>query len=218
MTRSVLLCVLAWFVAGVTLAQSSGWQRIDEERGITLMRRDVEGCSLPAFRGLGVVRGGAAEIMAMMNDIDGVSKWAYGVDEARVLQQIDEASDVIYLRSDLPWPVRDRDMIVRRTVKMLEPGTEFEIRLACLPDRLPERSGIVRVRKCGSRFHLRRSSLARTKIDYIMRLDPGGFLPTWTATWVAKHTPLKTLVAIESQTASTRPQYVVAARKWSEGT
>jgi hypothetical protein len=214
--RLLIFSTLSWLFALAAVAQSEDWKVIEKERGITVSRRDVAGCSLPAFRGKGNVEGGVTQMLAMMVDVGGVTEWAYGVDEARVIKRLDESTDVIYLYSDLPWPVRDRDMIVRRTIKVLDPGKEFEIQLRCHPKAEPERDGVVRVKKCDSTFHLLKVDASITEVDYTMRLDPAGLLPAWAGSWVAQHVPFKTLLAIESYTASTRAKYAIAARKWSQ--
>jgi hypothetical protein len=188
---------------------------IEEERGITVSRREQPGCGLPSFRGQGPVRGGVLQILALMLDSSSVEKWADGVDESRLLKHIDDKQELIYLYSDLPWPVRDRDMIVRRTVQVVKPGQEFHIHLKCEPAATPEVSGAVRVKKCSSGFHLTKLDEGSTEIDYEMNLDPGGLLPKWAGSYVAKHVPFKTLVALEEHTAETRGKYEAVVQRWS---
>jgi hypothetical protein len=204
-------------IASLCLAEAplGAWNVIDEERGITVSRREQPGCGLPAFRGKGPVRGGVLQILALMLDSNAVEKWAYGVDESRLLKRIDEKQELIYLYSDIPWPVRDRDMIVLRTVEVVKPGEEFHIRLKCEPTATPEVSGAIRVQKCKSGFHLRRLDDTSTEIDYEMSLDPDGLLPKWAGSYVAKHVPFKTLVALEERAAETRGKYEAVVRRWS---
>jgi len=199
-------------------APAGEWNVIDEERGITVSRREQPGCGLPAFRGKGPVRGGVLQILAMMLDSDSVEHWAYGVDEAHRIKRINENEDLIYLYSDVPWPVRDRDMVLRRRVEVVKPGEEFHIHLRCEPASAPEVSGTVRVKKCESGFHLRRLDQSNTEIDYEMTLDPAGLLPKWAGSYVAKHVPFKTLVAIEERVVETRGQYEAVVQRWSTAT
>jgi hypothetical protein len=208
------------FVAALCVAEAppDAWSVIDEERGITVSRREQPGAGLPSFRGQGPVRGGVLQILALMLDSNSVEQWADGVDESRLLKRIDANQELIYLYSDLPWPVRDRDMIVRRTVQVVKPGEEFRIHLKCEPKATPEVSGAVRVQKCTSGFHLRRLDDTSTEIDYEMTLDPAGLLPKWAGSYVAKHVPFKTLVALEERAAETRGKYEAVVQRWSTTT
>lgn len=202
----------------VAEAPSKPWEVIDERRGITISRREQPDCGLPAFRGKGAVQGSVVQILALMLDSDAVEQWAYGVDDAKRLKRINENQDLIYLYSDIPWPVRDRDMIVVRTVTVIKPGEEFHIDLKCAPEAVPEKSGVVRVRKCSSGFHLTRLTADTTEIDYDMSLDPAGLLPKWAASYVSKTVPYKTLVTLEERADKTRGKYEAVVQRWSTAT
>lgn len=210
---AAILSVLA--AGSVAADDPAPWNVIETERGITISRREQPGCGLPAFRGEGPVRGGVLQVLAAMLDIETVHLWAYGIDEARLVRRIDARTDLVYLYSDLPWPVRDRDMIVRREIEVVKPGSEFTIRLRCEPDAVPVRDGRVRVPECRSTFALRKLKADTTEVDYVMSLDPGGILPKWASNWVAKHVPFKTLVAIEERTDESRGQYEAVVQRWS---
>lgn len=217
---AVLPAVATLWVSSVSVAEAPGkeWNVIDERRGITVSRKEQPDCGLPAFRGKGTIQGDVVQILALMLDSDAVEQWAYGVDDARRLKRINENQDLIYLYSDIPWPVRDRDMIVRRTVTVIKPGEEFRIDLKCEPDAVPEKSGVVRVRKCSSGFHLRRITADTTEIDYDMSLDPAGLLPKWAANYVAKTVPYKTLITLEERADKSRAKYEAVIQRWSTAT
>ncbi len=211
--------LVIWLFAALCFAQEpakpSGWTVVDRERGITVSRREQPGCDLPSFRGRGHLKGGVLQVLAVMLDIGVLHRWAYGVDEARVIERVDARTDLLYLYSDLPWPVRDRDMILRKSVDVLKPGREFRINLSCEPKAEPEREGVVRVQRCRSSFVVTKVSPQTTEIDYVMSLDPSGLLPQWAGSYVAEHVPFKTLVALEERTSESHGKYEAAIRRWS---
>ena len=214
--RSTLVASALWLVTTLGLAaDAGGWVVVDRERGITSSRRDQPGCALSSFRGQGKVHGNVLQVLAMMLDVDTVPQWAYGVDEARLVKRSDPRSEVVYLYSDIPWPVRDRDMIVLRETEVLKPGEEFRMNLQCRPEARPERDGVVRVKKCKSSFHLRKVDAENTEVDYVMSLDPGGHLPDWVSGFVSKTVPYKTLVAIEDRAEKSRGHYETVVTHWS---
>lgn len=203
--------------ASVSLADdgSGGWTVIDRTRGITVSKRVQPGCSLPAFRGQGHIRGNVLQLLAVMLDLDRVESWAFGVTGSRMIKRLDARTHMLYLSSDLPWPVRDRDMVVRSKVEVVKPGESFRITLQCEPSARAEESGTIRVKRCHSTFDLRRVDAQTTEVDYVMTLDPGGHLPAWSAELVTKSTPLKTLVALEERAAASVGKYAAAVRSWS---
>ena len=204
------------FFASVSLADDGGgWTVIDKDRGITVSKRVAAGCPLPSFRGQGRIKGNVLQLLSVMLDLKAVEKWAYGVDSSKPFKRIDERSHLIYLTSDLPWPVRDRDMIVRSEVEILKPAQEFRISLNCEPETQPERSGLIRIKQCHSTLTLKKVDAEHTDIDYVMTIDPAGYLPGWATEWVTKATPMKTLVTLEERAAESQGKYTAAVRSWS---
>jgi hypothetical protein len=194
---------------------SGGWTVVDRERGITSSRREQPGCCLPSFRGQGRVEGNVLQILAMLLDVENVPRWAFGTDEAKMLKRIDAKSELVYVYSDVQWPVRDRDMVVVRDIEVIKPGEQFRMGLRCVDGKKAERSGVVRIRDCRSNLFLSKAGPAHTDIDYTMSLDPAGHLPDWVSGWVSKTVPFKTLLAIESTAAAKQGQYAEVVKRWS---
>ncbi len=215
--RILITATLCCLLAGVGVAQEghAGWTVVERERGITLSRREQPGCGLPSFRGEGNLRAGVLQVLAVMLDMSVLHRWAYGVDEARVIKRVDERTELLYLYSDLPWPVRDRDMVVRKQVEVIKPGAEFRITLKCEPKAQAERDGVIRVQHCRSSFLVRKVDAETTELDYVMSLDPAGMLPKWAGSFVAKNVPFNTLVALEKRAATSRGKYEAVMKRWS---
>jgi hypothetical protein len=213
--RLVLVVWGLWLVTTLGLADDGGgWTLVDSERGITSSKRDQPGCCLPSFRGQGRVAGNVLQVLSLLMDVEAVPKWAYGVDKATLLKRDNSRSELVYLYSDVPWPVRDRDMIVRRELDVVKGGEEFTMSLRCEPKAKAERDGIVRVKSCRSTFHLRKVDATHTEIDYVMSLDPGGHLPEVVNNFLAKAVPFKTLVAIEDSAHKREGQYEAQIKAW----
>ena len=214
--RPSVTLLLLWLCASVCLADDAGgWTVIDRNRGITVSRRVQAGCALPSFRGQGKIEGNVLQVLAVLLDLERVSTWAHGVSDSRIVQRVDPRTHVLYLHSDLPWPVRDRDMVVRSSVEILRPKDEFRVTLRCEPGAAREQSGTIRVKRCFSTFHLRRVDAKTTEVDYVMTLDPGGHLPNWSTELITTSTPFKTLVALEERAAASVGEYAAAVRSWS---
>jgi hypothetical protein len=216
----VWLCCATFFVQWVprdAFAESGlgSWTFDSRERGITISRRDGSGEALSAFRGDGVVRAHVLQVLAVILDVREVERWAYGVTSARSVGHIDDRTELIYLYSNTPWPVRDRDMVVRRKVSVIKPGEEFAISLRCEPNGAQPRGGVIRVRECESSFRVRKIDAQTTAVVYEMSLDPEGRVPQWASAWVARTAPVNTLLAIEKRASRSEDRYAAFVRTWS---
>ncbi len=210
------LCAGALFFHATSALAEGNWRLIEEKRGIKVTARDQPGRELPTLRGQGNIKGGVLDVLAVILDAAGATKWAKGADEARVLRVIGPRTQLIYTRTDTPWPVSDRDMIMRRQVQVVKPGNEFHIRLLCAPQETAELDGVVRIKTCDTYFHIRAVDEQTTFVEYQVDLDPGGSLPAWLIRWASKKIPMDTLVSLESQVKKTTGRYAGVVREWAD--
>lgn len=217
MQRSWLGALLLGLVAGTTHADSasSGFRIVDTERGITVSVRDEPGQSLPTFRGQGVIEGDVLYVLSVVLDAEGAMDWAEGADEVQTIKQIDPRVHLLYSHTDTPWPVTDRDMVIKRKVEVVRQGAEFKIALECVGEGKPVREGIIRVTDCVSEFTLRKVDASHTEIDYTVHIDPGGSLPKWLIAWASRKVPFDTLINLEAYVQKKRSKYAATAQKWA---
>ena len=191
-----LVALLAWLLPFTVSAYEDGWAVIGREDNVVISRRAIPGHALPAFRGKGPIDGNVADVLKLLRNVPSINQWAYGVSRAQLLKQVSTDVDLIYLFSHTPWPMRDRDMVVRRTIETIQSDHEYRISLRCERGVRPVREGVVRVNECESEFRLRRLDAHTTEVDYWASLDPGK-LPNWTSSWLARTVPSRTLAAIQ---------------------
>jgi hypothetical protein len=210
---------LSW---GVSACAADGptdtrWQTVETSaRGIVVRKRSGSSDALSAFQGDGIIRGNVLHVLAVILDASQVEHWAYGISDATRVTGKDDSDELLYLFSDTPWPVRDRDMVVRREVEVVRPAEAFRVHMTCEPKAIPERSGVVRVQHCASSFLLERASDDTTRVTYETQIDPAGSLPAWASQWVAKTVPLRTLEALEARAQRKDGRYASFVRRWSK--
>lgn len=190
-----------------------GWRKIRDEQGIAVSTREQAGSDFPEFRGHGVVRGPVLHVLALVLDDARASEWAKGSKDARVLRKMDARTELVYSRSPQPWPVRDRDLVMQRTIEVIKPGEIYRVRLVCVPSEEPEHDA-VRIKQCETQFVLRKVDERSTTVDFRVRVDPGGGSPAWLAGWASKSVPFETLLGLRKQVEKTRGQYDAAIRVW----
>lgn len=214
----VFVCALlaAACTVSVGIAQDEGdWRKIHEEHGVVVSTREQPGKALPSFRGEGNVHGSVLHVLAVVLDDARSKEWAKDAGEAEVLRVIDPRTQIVYTRSPQTWPVRDRDLVMKRTVEVLERGRAFRVRLSCLPGERPELKTAIRIKDCDTVFVLRAVDASTTHVDYRVRADPGGSNPAWAVRWASKNIPLETLLSLRRQLTKTRGQYGEVMRSWS---
>lgn len=112
-------------------------------------------------------------------DLGEFGSWFPAIGEWRVLEQ-NSNSALVYGRQSLPWPIRDRDYVVRYRWWTLEDGSFYleAIAKSAAAPRSPR--GVVRIESMTTQWRLR-SGESGTETSYTYTGEVGGSLPDWVA-------------------------------------
>jgi hypothetical protein len=207
LNAALFVVISSWVGLALADGEGDGWRTLYREEGIVVSTREEPGVDLPGMRGETRINVGLHQLLAVVLDQRRSTEWAQGADETRILRGTPNGSQFIYARSHQPWPVRDRDLIMRRKVEVLEAAKAYRVHLVCVPDELPVVEDVVRVRRCETSFTLRALDANHTHIDYRVQADPGGKIPSWIVRRASRSIPLDTLRALAKQVELTRGQY-----------
>ncbi len=160
--------------------------------GITVEADAIEGRTLPIIIGSTTMNTDAERIAAWVTAVHTYVDWQHNCEEARVLKQPD-GSKLTYNRIASPWPVSDRDVILRSTREELGDGRiRLEFRSTELAS-LEVPSGVVRMPNLVGSYVLTPTDDGHTHVVYTVDSDPGGSLPAWLVKQAGKELPYHTL-------------------------
>lgn len=189
-------------------ATEDGWDTVADEDGITVSSRPSEHSPLPIFRGVGRVDAPLLEVLAVVTDAERHHEWIFSCSASALVAQTSDTTGIVYNRTDTPWPVPDRDVVLDSRVEIIDGEREVIVRFSATthPDR-PPTDGVVRMPYLHGHYHLWAEDDAHTRVEYQVDGDPGGSLPTWLATRGTRDMPLETLRSLRTQLAHTRGAY-----------
>ncbi len=196
-------------------AKSAPWRLVTVDDGVRVEARDVSGRNLPDFRGTAVIDGGVLEILAVLADTARHPEWMAACMEARLLVQKDAFDRILYNRTNVPWPVSDRDTVLHTWVRVdigkAEVWSHFE---SIRSTAMPPVDGVVRMPTLRGFYHLRAIDPGHTRVRYQVAADPGGMLPAWMARMSTRRLPYKTLTGLAKQVRKTRGSYGAFVRRF----
>lgn len=192
MALAALLCILS-SRAGAD-GNTQGWLEIDREDGITLARRDAPGRNLPDFRGVTIIAADVARIVDELKKVDAHDEWMYRCAESRILKRYSEEHALIYNRTDVPWPIWDRDVILDTWFEWSADRHDVMLHFKNVSsDLMPVPERVVRIPHLEGAYHLRQLAKGRTRVVYQVSADIGGSVPAWIGARVARDMPYQTL-------------------------
>lgn len=189
--------VIAAFLA-MTLSTPASAERhvVRVEDGITVEEEVDSNRALPVLTGTTTMTASAAQIAAWVGAVHTYTDWQHNCEEARVLPQSD-GSTLTYNRIAAPWPVSDRDVVLRSTRTNRSDGS-IHIEFRSTDDaRLEIPRGVVRMPRLFGSYDLKPVEGGGTHVVYTVDSDPGGSLPAWLVRQASKDLPYFTLKSLQ---------------------
>ena len=180
------------------------WERIREEDGIVVDRREVAGSPVIAFRGEGVVGASLVRVAGVLVDVARSPEWVDRVVEARELRRLGPTTSISYSHVKSPLLVSDRDFVLRGTLEIAR--GRVVIRIRSVDDDAMPPARFVRGEVIDSSFVLTSEGSESTRVVAEIHADPKGSLPTWMVNLVQRSWAVKTIRALRTQV--TKPDVI----------
>ena len=122
MIRFSLCIVISLFASTSYGADVSAWEKIDEDNGIQVFRKDMPESDIVAFKGSGILDASLEKIFWVLCDAEHEKDWVEMLIDNIVLEEQSPFERVQYQNFDLPWPLSDRDFVYRALATMDKQG------------------------------------------------------------------------------------------------
>ena len=129
------------------------------------------------------------QLMDRMMDVPGYTKWQFNTIGSKVIRRISPTEQIYRNVVEAPWPVVDRDMVVRMKIHVDENKNEASIDTESVKGVLPSEDNYVRVPASRAHWTIKQGSEKHLQVRYTMQIDPGGSVPAWLANWVCAEAP-----------------------------
>ena len=172
---------------------ASEWVPAVEDGGVRVEQRNYPGSALLEIRGSTRIHASLSAVMALLKDAPFNRHWVYRSGGAKILQESGYQQAYVYGVVDAPWPMRDRDTIVRCDYRQQIDTAEITIEISNAPDYLPRKRELVRVPDFVCFWKLKPQGGGWVEVTYQVYGDPGGVIPAWLANYAALRSVTKTL-------------------------
>jgi hypothetical protein len=153
------------------------WELKKDEDGIQVFTRKAAKGNIKELRVLCELDANKAQLINTLENIDDYSSWVYSNKKSRIIKMITPQNIIYYTQSHLPWPIRDRDLIVE--LNITQTPDVLNVQAKSLPDYLPKDIDYVRVPYSLALWKVTQAPNNKLKVDYTFSVDPGGNIPSW---------------------------------------
>ena len=177
------------------------WELVRSDLGITIHRRTIAGSKLHEFRGVGLIEAPIASVLAVLNDSVHRLEWMKEAVANTRIESPDPYTEIFYSRTGAPWPVADRDVVLRARTTMEPAARVVRIEITSQDHPAwPPQKGIVRMPFLRGHWYLwPEKNGAWTRAEYQIHADPGGMLPDWIINMVSKKIPHSAISEMQKQ-------------------
>lgn len=185
-------------------ASAQTWELKSQEEGIKVYTRPVENSAIKAIKVECRVEASISQLTAVLLDIPASDEWVYSTKFCHVQKMLSPNELIYHSEIDVPWPVSNRDFVVRIKLEQDSATKTLTVSGENLPQYLNEQEGVVRIMHTVSHW----SATPRENfvdIVFTLHVDPGGLIPAWLINLFATRGPLETFRNLRNQVK--KPEY-----------
>ncbi|MDA9902273.1 START domain-containing protein [Gammaproteobacteria bacterium] len=191
------------FSCGFNLASEASleaeWTIQRSEDGIDVYTRPEPASQFEAVRAvmtLDDVR--LSSLVALISDTQACSRLESRCVEAETLDTIDQTESVVYRYNNMPFPVRDRDMVLRLKWYQQPDSLKVNVVISNVTGFLPEKKRRVRMPKVNLGWKFVPLPDGSVEVSSEGHIEPGANLPAWILNQFLVSAPFKTMEAVAS--------------------
>ncbi|QSP96262.1 START domain-containing protein [Marinobacter salinisoli] len=180
------------------------WKLREEVGNIRVYTVDQTDSSFKAFKAEALLDTPIENLMAVMINPESCLEWVHNCIESYAFGEGNFHDRYAYSVNNMPWPVTDRDYVLRIQTRGNRASGEVIMDLNAIPNQRREFDGRIRVDRSDTfyRFIPRGD---QTKMIWIQHTDPNGSLPGWLVNSLLVDIPVRSLQALEK--VAQKPHY-----------
>lgn len=190
-----------------TLLLKGQWTPISEKDGIKIYKKKLLNNPLLALRAIGDLESSIETLLTIFRDVEGSLEWAPRLKKRTILKNISESEAIIYEVRGLPWPCKNRDLVLHNKLHFDKKKKALILRTQSL-NNFPQDPGsqkFVRAQLSYSAVSMKPLSKKRTRVEIIIHVDPKGDIPNWLVNFFQKNWPYKFLKRMEKRSRVVTP-------------
>jgi hypothetical protein len=180
MTRkTAFILIVLWGFSFSRVLGQEDWKLKSSKEGMSVYTKTFPDSKFKAIKVELSVDATLSQLVAVLLDVNTGADWVYATKSSVLLKRISPSEVIYYSEVKLPWPILNRDFIAQLKA-VQDPATRVvTIYGPVVPDYIPVKKDIVRVRKSEGKWVITPLGKGHIKVEYTIRLDPGGDLPAW---------------------------------------
>jgi ribosome-associated toxin RatA of RatAB toxin-antitoxin module len=189
------------FASACSFAQKApdDWTLEREKKGIKIFTKKSKWSKLKDSKATMLVDATPQEMLNFVTDFESYPKWMYRCKSANKVAHISENEFIAHITFNAPWPVKDRDCVLRVLIERNEKSGAISITKNSEPRFINKRDGVVRIEQIKSVWHfVPDAKSGKTLVINEYSSDPGGGIPDWLTNTQSVESPWTTFTNLQN--------------------
>jgi hypothetical protein len=208
MTRTIFFTLILSGLFALPGRSQDDWKLKSDKDGINIFTRTFPDSKFKAIKVEVELDATLTQLVAVILDVNTGAEWVYSTKSSVLLKQVSPSELYYYSEVNVPWPAANRDFIAELRAVQDPHNRVVTIYGPTFPDYMPAKKDIVRVRRSEGKWVISPLAKGRIKVEYTLRVDPGGDVPAWLVNMFATKGPYESFRKLKDQLL--KPVYVNA--------
>ena len=175
--------------------EDQGWQHgtSSKDDSIVIYTQREPNSRFKAFRAITKINASIKDSVALLNNAQRMPQWLFKCQSAVVLDKASDSETIWYLITDMPWPTKDRDTVMRSKIVEFPEQKGVQMIMSTESSLLAKKSSYIRVEEMRGIWQFRDVGSGVTEVIYEAHADPGGSIPSWLANSFVVEAPMTSL-------------------------
>lgn len=175
-------------------AQEPAWELKRDADGIQVYTRTVTGSPYKAVKSVTLIEGiTLTSLVALIEDAGACPQWADRCAESYLVEQISETESLVYTHNDMPFPVKDRDVVARVKWSQDPQSLQMIMRSQAVEGGVEEQRGRLRLKEANALWQFTPQTNGSIEVVNEAHINPGSSLPGWVTNMLLVDTPFETM-------------------------
>jgi hypothetical protein len=174
---AIIFTLLSCFLCAANAQNGGDWILKNEKEGVKVYYRKTS--DVYELKLVTSIQSSISGLIKLLSEVEHYPQWGYKIAESTLLSQTSRTEAVYYSRLDFPWPLDDRDIIMRNHVVQDVSTGKITASSVAVPDFIPAKNGITRIRNANTTWEITPGTAGWLYVEYSIYSDPGGSLPDW---------------------------------------
>lgn len=177
------------------------WEFRKEEDGIKAYTRSREGIKFNEYKVSMTLDATLNDMLSLFKDFDTYASIFPDTEDHKVFLN-EPARHITYVRLDIPFPARDRDIVFDNVLSYNASQKILSIDIQCVPEKYQTNDRLIRITVCDGGWEIQDIGNGQISVKHNMIVDPAGFAPAFIVNAKTIDDPIKTLKSMRKHLAT----------------